>query len=133
MRSSFIRRGKLLGDFIKETSSKGEVVIICGAVDRDLHVAANTKSFLIAAGWVTREEKVTKYGIPAPTPEKMRALIEIIVNQTSWHYLCTFDDPVPFQPRSKKNHRSRHCLIQPLTKLIGLRNQTPKDVMLQVC
>ena len=95
MRSSFICRGDELRNFIKETSGKGEVVIICGAVDEDLHVAASTKSFLIAAGWVSPEEKVTQYGIPAPTPTKMRALIEIIVNQTSWYYLCTFNDPVP--------------------------------------
>ena len=95
MHSSLVRRGDALRKFIKETSSKGEVVVICGAVDEDLHVAANTKSFLIAAGWVTPEEKVAKYGIPAPTPEKMRAVIEIIVNQTSWYYLCAFNDPVP--------------------------------------
>lgn len=95
MHSSFILRGDALRNFIKETSSKGEVVIICGAVDEDLHVAANTKSFLIAAGWVTPEGKVVKYGIPAPTPGKMRALIEIIVNQTSWYYLSAFKDPVP--------------------------------------
>ena len=94
IRSSFIHRGALR-NFIKETSSKGDVVIICGAVDKDLHVAANTKSFLIAAGWVTPEALVEKYGIPAPTPKKMRALIEIMVNQTSWYYLCAFDDPVP--------------------------------------
>ena len=60
-----------------------------------MYVAANTKSFLIAAGWVIPEEKVRKYGVPAPTPKKMRALIKIIVNQTSWYYLCVFDDPVP--------------------------------------
>ena len=95
MHDFFIPRGSDLRNFIKETSSSGEVVIICGAVDKDLEVAANTKSFLIAAGWVAPEEKVAKYGIPAPTPTKMRALIEIIVNQTSWYYLCTFDDPVP--------------------------------------
>lgn len=60
-------------------------------------MAASTKSFLIAAGWVNPgpEEKVKKYGIPAPTPSKMKALIEIIVNQTTWYYLCTFNDPVP--------------------------------------
>lgn len=95
MDSSFIRRGDALQKFIKETSGKGEVVVICGAVDEDLYVAASTKSFLIAAGWVTPEEKVAKYGIPAPTPKKMRALIEIIVNQTNWYYLCAFKDPVP--------------------------------------
>ena len=95
MHSSFILLGDPLRNFINETSSKGEVVIICGAVDKDFHVAANTKSFLIAAGWVTPEKDVEKYGIPAPTPEKMRALIEIIVNQTSWYYLCAFNDPVP--------------------------------------
>ena len=95
LHGSFIHRGDALRNFIKETSSKGEVVVICGAVNEDLNVAANTKSFLIAAGWVTPEEKVAKYGIPAPTPEKMRALIEIIVNQTSWYYLCAFNDPVP--------------------------------------
>jgi len=94
MHSCFIPR-RDARKVIKENSSDGEVVIICGAVDKDLEVAANTKSFLIAAGWVTPEEKVRKYGIPAPTPTKMRALIEIIVNQTSWYYLCTFDDPVP--------------------------------------
>jgi len=95
MHSSFIRRGNDLRKFIKETSSIGEVVIICGVVDKDLEVAANTKSFLIAAGWVTPEEKVAKYGIQAPTPTKMRALIKIMVNQTNWYYLCAFDDPVP--------------------------------------
>ena len=95
MQNSFKRRGEELRNFITETSSKGEVVIICGSVDEDLHVAASTKSFLIAAGWVTPEDKVKKYGIPAPTPTKMKALIEIIVNQTSWYYLCTFNDPVP--------------------------------------
>ena len=95
MHSSFLSRGDELRKFIKETSSKGEVVIICGAVDEDLHVAASTKSFLIAAGWVTPEGKVAKYGIPAPTPTKMKTLIEIIANQTTWYYLCAFDDPVP--------------------------------------
>ena len=92
---TFLRRGKELRDFIKNTSSKGEVVIICGAVDKDMHVAASTKSFLIAAGWVNLEPGVVKYGIPAPTPSKMTALIQIVANQTSWYYLCTFNDPVP--------------------------------------
>ena len=73
----------------------GDVVIICGAVDDDLHVAASTKSFLLAALWVEAEEKVRKYGVPAPTPEKMTAILNIVVNQTSWYYLCSFDDPVP--------------------------------------
>ena len=94
-RLTFLRRGKELRDFIKNTSSKGEVVIICGAVDKDMHVAASTKSFLIAAGWVNLEPGVVKYGIPAPTPSKMTALIQIVANQTSWYYLCTFNDPVP--------------------------------------
>ena len=94
-RLTFLRRGKELRDFIKNTSSKGEVVIICGAVDKDMHVAASTKSFLIAAGWVNLEPGVVKYGIPAPAPSKMTALIQIVANQTSWYYLCTFNDPVP--------------------------------------
>lgn len=94
---SFKRRGPELRAFINASFSNGDVVIICGAVDEDLHVAASTKSFLIAAGWVNPEpeEKVKKYGIPAPTPSKMRTLIDIIVNQTTWYYLCTFNDPVP--------------------------------------
>lgn len=91
----FKRRGDELRGFIKASLSNGDAVIICGAVDKDLHVAASTKSFLIAAGWVNREPDVKKYGIPAPTPRKMRALIEIIVNQTTWYYLCEFNDPVP--------------------------------------
>lgn len=95
MQSSFIFRGDALRGFIKHTSSSGEAVIICGAVNEDLYVAAQTKSFLIAAGWVAPEDKVAKYGIPASTPTKMGALIKIIVNQTSWYYLCAFDDPVP--------------------------------------
>ena len=41
------------------------------------------------------EEKVDKYGVPARTPPKMRAILNIIVNQTSWYYSCTFNDPVP--------------------------------------
>lgn len=60
-----------------------------------MHVAASTKSFLIAAGWVNLEAGVVKYGIPAPTPSKMTAVIQIVANQTSWYYLCTFNDPVP--------------------------------------
>ena len=94
-RLKFLFRGKELEDFIKNTSSKDEVVIICGAVDKDMHVASRTKSFLIAAGWVNPESGVKKYGIPAPTPSKMTALIQIVANQTSWYYLCTFNDPVP--------------------------------------
>ena len=94
-RLTFLRRGKELEDFIRNTSSKGAVVIICGAVDKDMHVASRTKSFLIAAGWVIQEPGVVKYGIPAPTPSKMTALIQIVANQTSWYYLCTFNDPVP--------------------------------------
>jgi len=94
MQSFFISRYDLRR-FIKDTSSRGEAIIICGAVNKDLYVAAQTKSFLIAAGWVTPEDKVAKYGIPASTPTKMGALIKIIVNQTSWYYLCAFDDPVP--------------------------------------
>ena len=91
---TFLQRGEELRDFIEDTSSKGEVVIICGAVDKDMHVAASTKSFLIAAGWVNLEPGVVKYGIPAPTPSKMRAIIQIVANQTSWYYSCTFKDPI---------------------------------------
>ena len=94
MKCQFLRRGEDLRDFIKNTSTKDEVVIICGAVDKDLHVAASTKSFLIAAGWVNLEPKVKKYGISAPTPLKMRAIIQIVANQTSWYYSCTFNYPV---------------------------------------
>ena len=57
-------------------------------------MAATTKSFLIAAGWVAPEEKVRKYGVPAPTQGKMRAIIEIVANQTSWYYSCSFNSPV---------------------------------------
>lgn len=90
----FQRRGELQ-NFIRERQKAGDVVIIIGAVDEDLHVAASTKSFLISAQWVLCEEKVNKYGVPAPAPEKMRAILDIIVNQTSWYYSCTFDEPVP--------------------------------------
>ena len=58
-------------------------------------MAANTKSFLLAALWVNAEQKVRQYGVPAPTPQKMSAILNIVVNQTSWYYLCSFDDPVP--------------------------------------
>lgn len=64
-------------------------------MDKDLHVAASTKSFLLAALWVEAEEEVCKYGVPAPTPEKMTTILNIVVNQTIWYYLCSFDDPVP--------------------------------------
>ena len=73
----------------------GDVVIICGAVDKDLHVAASTKSFLLAALWVEAEEEVCKYGVPAPTPQKMTAILNIVVNQKNWYYVCSFLDPVP--------------------------------------
>ena len=81
--------------FIKERWQAGDVVIICGAVDKDLEVAATTRSFLLAALWVDAEEKVRRYGVPAPTPEKMSAILNIVVNQTSWYYSCSFVDPVP--------------------------------------
>ena len=81
--------------FILQKWSEGKTVIICGSVNDDLHVAASTKSFLIAAGWVAPEEKVWKYGISAPTPGKMRAIIEIVANQTSWYYSCIFNSPIP--------------------------------------
>ena len=58
-------------------------------------MAAKTKSFLLAALWVNAEQKVRQYGVPAPTPEKMTTILNIVVNQTIWYYLCFFDDPVP--------------------------------------
>ena len=95
IKSKYIARGDDLRKFIPQEWSEGKTVIICGAVDEDLHVAATTKSFLIAAGWVDPEEKVTKYGVPAPTPGKMTAIIEIVANQTSWYFSCSFNSPVP--------------------------------------
>lgn len=100
---TFQRRGEPLRNFIKQRWQKGEFVVICGAVDEDLYVAANTKSFLLAALWVEAEQKVEQkmeqkvrqYGVPAPTPKKMTAILNIVVNQTSWYYLCSFGDPVP--------------------------------------
>ncbi|XP_067039640.1 uncharacterized protein [Acropora muricata] len=92
---TFQRRGEPLRNFIKQRWQAGDFVIICGAVDEDLYVAANTKSFLLAALWVNAEQKVRQYGVPAPTPQKMSAILNIVVNQTSWYYLCSFDDPVP--------------------------------------
>ena len=64
-------------------------------MDKDLHVAASTKSFLLAALWVEAEEEVCKYGVPAPTPQKMTAILNIVVNQKNWYYVCSFLDPVP--------------------------------------
>lgn len=95
IKSKYIARGGDLRKFIPQQWSGGKTVIICGAVNEDLHVAAATKSFLIAAGWVDLEEKVTKYGVPAPTPGKMTAIIGIVANQTSWYYSCSFNAPVP--------------------------------------
>lgn len=92
---TFKLQGDELRTFIKERCSDGDMVLICGAVDEDLHVAASTKSFLISASWVFPEPKVVQYGIPAPTPRKMRAILDIIVNQKSWYYSCRFNDPVP--------------------------------------
>ena len=71
------------------------MVVICGAENEDMYVAAHTKSFLIAAYWVPLKEKVIQYGVPAPTPRKMRAILDIMRNQTSWYYSCSFNDPVP--------------------------------------
>lgn len=95
IKSKYVARGDDLREFIDQKCFEGKMVIICGAVDEDLHVAATKKSFLIAAGWVDLEEKVRKYGVPAPTPAKMRAIIEIVANQTSWYYSCSFNSPVP--------------------------------------
>ena len=64
-------------------------------MDKDLHVAASTKSFLLAALWADAKQKVRQYGVPAPTPQKMTAILNIVVNQTSWYYVCSFLDPVP--------------------------------------
>ena len=76
----FIRQGDELRNFIKERQDAGDVVVICGAENCDMHVAVHTKSFLIAAHWVPLEDKVIKYGLPANTPRKMRTILDIIVN-----------------------------------------------------
>ena len=94
IKSKYIARGDALRKFIDQKWSEGKMVIICGAVDEDLYVAATTKSFLIAAGWVDPEEKVRRYGVPAPTPGKMTAIVQIVANQTSWYYSCSFNSPV---------------------------------------
>lgn len=92
----FVQRGVDLRGMIKSKSADGFVVIIVGVVDEDLYVAASTKSFLIGARWVSDvQAKVDQYGIPAPTPTKMKAILKIIANQKLWFYNCSFDDPVP--------------------------------------
>lgn len=93
---SCIHRKHGLREFISNCWTAGKVVIICGTVNEDMYIAAHTKSFLIAALWATPEVTLQKYGIPALTPSKMRALIEIVANQTAWYYSCTFNSfPVP--------------------------------------
>ena len=87
--------GTELRNFIKERQNAGDVVVICGAKNVDMYAAAHTKSFLIAAHWAPPEVNVIQYGVPAFTPRKMRAILDIIRNQTSWYYSCSFNDPVP--------------------------------------
>lgn len=91
---SCVERGEELRSFIKGESSAGCVIIIVGAVDEDLHVAASTKSFLLGGAWVKQGGKVVKYGIPTPSPSKMGTVINIIANQSVWYYKSTFNDPV---------------------------------------
>ena len=84
-------RGEVIA-FIKEKWSAGNTVIIVGVVNLDMYAAAHSKSFLIGAGWVKCEEKVIKYGICAPLPEAMEAILKIIANQSTWYYECVLDD-----------------------------------------
>lgn len=86
---------KGLQEFIEDQEDKDQVVIICGAVDKGMKVASIKKSFLIAAGWVGPKPSDKEHVILAPTPSKMTALLQIVANQTSWYYSCTFDKPVP--------------------------------------
>lgn len=90
-----VKRGDDLRSFIQFRHNDGDVVILVGAVNEDLHVAAQTKSFLIGGSWVGQEDKVLKYGIPSPLPSQMTAVVEIIANQTKWYYETSFADPVP--------------------------------------
>lgn len=80
-----------LQEFIQ---SIDQVVIICGAVNEGMEVASITKSFLIAAGWVDPKPIDEEHVILAPTPSKMTAILQIVANQTSWYYSCSFDKPV---------------------------------------
>ena len=64
-------------------------------MDEDQEVAASTKSFLLAALWADAKQKVRQCGVPARTPQKMTAILNIVVNQTGWYYVCSFFDPVP--------------------------------------
>ena len=87
----WVERG-VLKDFIKDKWNTGNTVIIVGVVNLDMYAAAHSKSFLIGAGWVQCEEKVIRYGICAPLPKAMEAILMIIVNQSNWYYECILDD-----------------------------------------
>ena len=89
LREKFKRRDELR-TFVDESQNSGNAVIIIGAVDHDLYLAARTKSFLIGAAWIDLEDKVVKYGIQAPTPKAAGMILEIIVNQSEWFYNCKF-------------------------------------------
>ncbi|XP_028390771.1 uncharacterized protein LOC114515663 isoform X2 [Dendronephthya gigantea] len=90
IRENFKKRDDELPPFIRDSSNSGSTVIIIGAVNEDLYLAAHTKSFLIGASWVELEDKVITYGIPAPTPNAAKVILEIIANQSEWYYTCEF-------------------------------------------
>ncbi|XP_013391222.1 uncharacterized protein LOC106159475 [Lingula anatina] len=74
-------------------SNQDSMFIVVGVVNEDMHLAANTKSLLIAANWCPQvEEKVTTYGIPARSPDNLENIIRIVLNQRDWFYRVGYTD-----------------------------------------
>ncbi|XP_077986227.1 uncharacterized protein LOC144440717 [Glandiceps talaboti] len=87
--------GRELYEFISEYSTGPETMAIVGVEQKDLEVAANTKSFLLAAKWVHCDDKVAKYGIPAYSPSKLTAILKNVNEQKDWFYRCDLAGPIP--------------------------------------
>ncbi|XP_076371596.1 uncharacterized protein LOC143257155 isoform X1 [Tachypleus tridentatus] len=68
------------------------VVVIVGAVDEDMYIAVHQKTLLLAAQWCDPNDNVCKYGIPVPSPTKLKVILQIIANQSKWFYSVKYMD-----------------------------------------
>jgi hypothetical protein len=69
-----------------KNSLKHSDVIVLGASNADLFMAANSQTLLARCNWVHLEDRIRNYGLPVREPKGISKLIEFLRDRDPWYF-----------------------------------------------
>jgi hypothetical protein len=106
----FINRDKLRL-IIKDKSNESNYFVIVGNRDADLQMAASNKLFYIVPLWCNKFDSLPqKYGVKVDNIDKLRKVLDIIVNQNNWFYRLELDEKTTILSLTNANTFGSHTV-----------------------